>query len=311
MTLFAGFSLEDFSAYAPEKWSSNVYNLPRRRAKGFLVSLCDAASQGLEEEFSGMERAASDEMPNMLNHKKVDAQWVYWFRDATARASLASFLEKTPLDQQKLFDIAPQDKHLVLAVVLREEHIWVGICMANGAVVDRKNFSAMLAKSWEREQFLSLLKELPDGATMHSAAGTIPAHEITLDHLANLANELGPDKPTFELGHTLPCSEAISLGADLVDLVRRWLGSLTSHYAFIAWTKQNDHIEVGKRLQEEKVQQRKKALGFGPGDKVRIISGMFSGKIGLVQNVDTKGQVKLQVGKMAILVQGNDVTPAG
>ena len=87
---FDGLSAETFAAYTPEKWSSNVHNLARMKVKDVMVGLCDLAREGLEEELSGLTRAASDEVPNITNHKKVDAQWIYWFRDADARKRLAS-----------------------------------------------------------------------------------------------------------------------------------------------------------------------------------------------------------------------------
>ncbi|MFC1611301.1 transcription termination/antitermination protein NusG, partial [Myxococcota bacterium] len=73
----------------------------------------------------------------------------------------------------------------------------------------------------------------------------------------------------------------------------------------------NDHIDMGRQLQEEKAQKRRQALGYNPGDKVRIISGVFAGKTGVVQNIDTKAQVKVQVGKMSLVVSGSDLTPVG
>src|SRR5262245_32138245 len=102
MTAFKGFGQDTFAAYSPDKWSSNVHNLARMRNKEAMLILCDQAQKGLEEEFSGLSRVASDEIPNIVNHKKVDSQWVYWYRDAAARASLTSFLEKTPLDQANI-----------------------------------------------------------------------------------------------------------------------------------------------------------------------------------------------------------------
>jgi hypothetical protein len=280
------------------------------RAKETVVALCDAAQTALDEELDGLARAASDEIPNITNHKKVDAQWVYWFRDASARKALASFLEKTPLDSVKLFDIAPHDKHIALTVSVREEHLWIGLRLAPGATVDRRNFAAMLGKSWEREQLKELLDDLPDGASFGIEGEHSPTAQVTADTLAELAGRLGPDDPVFSLGHEMAAAEAIELGEDLADHVGRWLGTLVPAYRFIAWVPSNDHIGAGKQLQEEKAEKRRQALGYKSGDKVRIISGVFAGKTGVVQTIDDKAQVKVQVGKMSVVLSGNDLTPA-
>ncbi|MBI5508510.1 MAG: KOW motif-containing protein [Deltaproteobacteria bacterium] len=310
MTAFKGLSSDTFAAYTPEKWASNVHNLARMRAKDTLLALCDQAQRDLQTELVGLDRASSDEVPNIINHKKVDAQWVYWFRDAAARKNLASFLEKTPLDEQKLFNIAPQDKHLAVAVVLRQTDLWLGLWLAAGAVVDRRNFSASMQKAWEREQLRDLILELPEGASFGAPTKLAAAGEITLAGLADLTGTLGSDQPAWQIGHSIPATDAIELGVELADHVGRWLGALLPIYRFLAWEKANDHIDVNRQLQEEKAQKRRQALGFGPGDKVRIISGMFSGKLGVVQDIDAKAQVRVLVGKLSVVVSGTDLTSA-
>jgi len=301
---FEGLSADTFAAYTPDKWSSNVHNLARMRGKDVMLALCDLAQNGLDEELQGLTRAASDEIPNITNHKKVDAQWIYWFRNSAAREDLKSSLQKTELDQHRLFDIAPQDKHIALAVILAEKDLWVGLRIAPGATVDRSNFTAIMEKTWEREQFVELLKELPDGAVSGFEGELISTADITPDGLTNTSDKV------WLLGHTLPAEEAIELGADVADHARRWLGALTPHYRFLAWAKNNDHINMGRQIQEEKAQKRRQALGHNAGDKVRIISGPFAGKTGVVQGIDTKAQVKVQVGKMSLVVNGSDLTPA-
>ena len=310
MTRFDGFTQEMFSAYAPEKWASNVHNLPRMRNKDAMLALCDLAQQGLEGELQGLSRAASDEIPNIVNGKKVDAQWVYWFRDQAARTSLASFLEKTPLDQGSIFNIAPQDKHVTLSVVLRQQDIWVGLRVAAGAVVDRKNLASKLGQSWEREHFMAVLAEVPEGALMGFEDELKSVQEITPDILANYAERMLTHPAAFLLGHTMKAEEVVALNKELADHVHRWIGLLAPLYRFTAWTRDNDLIEASKQIQEEKAQKRRQATNFTKGDRVRFIAGLFTGKLGVVQETDTKAQVKVLVGKMSVVVPGSDLTPA-
>lgn len=310
MTRFAGLTEAMFSVYTPEKWSSMVHNLPRMRNKDAMLALCEAASAGLETELAGLSRASSDEIPSIVNQKRVEAQWVYWYRDAAARQSLASFLEKTPLDQANIFNIAPQDKHVTLAVVMRLTELWIGLRVAAGAVVDRRNLASKLANSWEREHFLSLLQDMPDGAIMGFEDGEIPCAEVTLEHLVTLSEALNTSDKAWVVGSRIDVAEAVQLSAELVDDVRRWLGALTPLYRFTAWTQDNDLIEANKQIQEEKAQKRRQATAFNKGDRVRITAGLFSGKLGTVQETDTKAQVKVLVGKMSVVVPGDTLTPA-
>ncbi len=303
---FTGLTADCFAAYAPEKWSSNVHNLARMRVKEHVVALCDAAQTGLTDELAGLARATSDEVPNIVNHKRVDAQWVYWFRDTAARESLASFLQKTPLDEHKLFDIAPQDKHLCLAVILRHAELWVGLHLAPGAIVDRRNFAVILGKTWEREQLVELLHRLPAESRVGHDGDWRAGLELDATALAE-HTALGADDPPWQVGVRWSAEQCLGAGAALAEQVGGLVRQLVPLYRFLAWAKSNDHIDVNRQLQEEKAQKRRQALGFSTGDKVRIISGMFAGKSGTVLDIDTKAQAKVQIGKMSVVVAGTDL----
>lgn len=309
MPAFEGLTEEAFATYSAEKWSSNVHNLPRMRAKDTMIALCEQVEQGLEQELDGLVRGASDEVPNILNQKKVDAQWVYWFRNPAARESLRSFLQKTPLDESALLNTMPQDKHATLAVVLNQTQLWLGLRVAPGAVVDRRNLAAMLEKSWEREQLCELLKDLPEGATVGLQGGATLAQEVNGQTFEDTSKQLVGQHPPWIIGHAVNATEAQELGTELVDHVRRWLGALLPLYRFVAWSQKNDHIDATKKIQEEKAQKRRQAGSFVEGDQVRIVSGLFSGKRGTVQDIDTKAKVRVRVGKMSVVVSGKDLVP--
>ena len=306
---FDGLDAQAFATYSQEKWSSMVHNLARMKVKDAMVALCDRATGSLDDELAGLVRAASDEIPNITNHKKVDAQWVYWFRGPEERAKLASFLKRTPLDQATIFNIAAQDKHATLAVVIRHDGLWIGLRIASGAVVDRNNLASKLGKSWERERLVELLAELPEGAAVGTQEERAPTGDITLAQLDTYGELLASDGPSWLLGHHIPAAQATELGSELADHVGRWLGLLAPLYRFAAWSRDNDFIEANKQIQEEKAQKRRQATSYREGDKVRVVGGLFSGKIGVVESIDTKAQVKIRVGKMSVVVSGHDLLP--
>ena len=310
MTVGVKLSKETFAVYVPEKWSSNVHNLPRMRNKDLLVALCESAQQGTDDALSGLDRAVSDEFPNIINHKRVEAQWVFWYRDQAARTSLASFLEKTPLDQANIFNIAPQDKHLTLAVVLQNDGLWLGVHLAAGAVVDRKNLATKLSKAWERERALALFCGLPEGCSIDFDRDMRPATEVDDAFIATLGERLDQGGELLRVGRHISIDEAVNLGDDLGAHLHTLLLDIVPLYRFIAWSRDNDLIDAGKQISEVKAQKRRQATAFNSGDKVRFIGGLFSGKQGVVQDVDTKAQVKVRVGKMSVVVPGGDLTLA-
>ena len=312
MSDFSGFTASMFAAYTQDKWASNVHNLTRMRVKESLIAMCDRAQAMVgDDDFRGLGRSASDEIPNITNHKKVDAQWVYWIRGAEARSRLATFLNKTQLSREAIFDLAPQDKHAALTVVLREREVWVGLRVAPQATVDRRNLASRLSKSWDRETLLGLLVELPEGACLGSAAGQAqPTVSISSLQLEEMGSALGANAAAWTLGHTIAAEDAIALEQEICDYVGRWLGALLPFYRFVAWTGDNDHIEANKQLQEEKEKKRKNSTNYNPGDKVRVTTGLFLGKLGEVIAVDTKGQVRVRIGKVAVVLPGTGLVLA-
>ena len=309
MKPFVGLNAEAFAAYSQEKWSSNVHNLARMRVKDALTALAERVQEDAGPDLAGLERVASDEMPTITNQKKVDAQWVVWFRDASARTALASFLEKLKLDQTALLNTAPQDKHAALALVLRQKELWVGLHLGPGASVDRRNLAAKLAKGWERERALELVQALPAGSAVGLGDEYRPGAELSLGALDELGAALADSHASLHLGWGIGNEEAQSLGVGLAERAAAFVRALAPLYRWLAWTRDNDHIEAGKQLQEEKREKRRQAVSYNAGDKVRIVSGLFSGKIGVVQEIDTKAQVKVRVGKMSVVVAGTDLTP--
>lgn len=280
------------------------------RSKDLLIGLCRAAGEGLEEELAGLVRAASDEIPNITNQKKVEAQWVYWIRDADAKQALASFLEKTPLDVGTIFHIAPQDKHAVLTVIVRETGLWVGLCVPPGATVDRRNLAAKLTHAWERERLLAQLSGL-SGALLTLGTTSTPAEQLDDKALVSLAESLNKDPNALMIGQTVGVDVALEMGPALVEEVRERMAQTIALYRFVAWTRDNDLIDATKQLQaQKKVQRRRQAHHFARGESVRFVAGMFAGRHGVVEGVDTKSQVKVTLGKMSIVVPGADLAAA-
>jgi hypothetical protein len=307
MAKFAGITQDMFSVYVPEKWSSNVHTLTRMRNKDAMVALCTALGDSLGPALEGLARQTSDEFPNISNNKRVEAQWVFWFRDAASRQSLASFLERTPLHEKTIFNIALQDKHAIIAVTLHHGGIWAGLRLACGATVDRRNLMAKLSQSWEREKALSILKALPAGTTVRLGEAERPGNEFDMAALIGLSEGLTDEAGDLAIGFALNPADAVAEGADLVDTLTARLADLLPLYRFAAWTKDNDLIEVSKTLQAQKIQRRRDHALFNAGDKVRFVSGLFSGKMGVVQDIDAKSQVRVRVGKMSVTVVGSDL----
>lgn len=309
MATFPGFSASDFAAYEEKKWGSNAFTLERIKVKEKLAGLQSLLAPLTTPHQESFAAHLSEEFPNIVNHKRVDAQWLYYTRTQTHAQDLAKFLEKTELKPDKIFNIAPQEKHIALAVVIDNAAVHVGLFIHPGAFVDRRNFAAKLTHTWDREKLKQVLGECDGLLTLgFDESERVVAREMELDAFGWLADTLASDERRFSVAHTFAKDDAIALGVGLGDTVVRLVSGLVPLYQFVAWSRSNDHIQVGQQIQKEKAEQRKNATEYKSGDRVRVASGLFAGKVGSVQSIDTKAQVKVAVGKMSITVAANDLT---
>jgi len=293
------FSATDFATYEPKKWSSNAYTLERIKVKEKFQALSAALS------LPGTTAHLSDEFPNIVNNKKVEAQWLYFSRAPEAAQELAKFLEKTELRPDRIFQLAPQDKHAVLAVVLEQSRLRAGFLMHAGAWVDRRNLAAKLNHPWERDK----LRAMFAGSTLSLGfeGETHPAAEWSNEALEALAIQLPEDERRFVLVREWSPDQTVTEPA-IFEALQATLHGAHAFYQFTTWSRDNDETAVGEKIRKEKADQRKNATGLKLGARVRISGGLFSGKVGVVQAIDTKANVKVQVGVMAVTVPNGDLT---
>lgn len=303
---FEGVNSELFAAYTPEKWSSNAHNLGRIRGKDTLTRLADALVPTVGAHFDDLQRGASDEFPTILNQKKVDTQWIYWTRSPDEKKTLSSLYEKLQLDSSALMSTATHDKHALVGLAVDQNELWVTFRIAPAAQVDCRNLGAKLRKDNYRAPFLELLGELPQGFHVGMDGARVSAAEF--EDVEGLSTALNNRAGVFAIRRAWSADEATALGAKIITPLAASLEALDPLYRFCAWSRENDHTEVGKMLQQVEVQKQAKALAFAPGEQVRVIGGMFKGKRGLVESIDAKAKVKVRVGTMSVMISGRDLT---
>jgi hypothetical protein len=311
MAIFSGFSASDFAAFEEKKWGSNAFTLERMKVRDKLAALQDALAPVMAPHAEAFAGHLTDEHPNIMNHKRVDTAWLYYTRTQNHAADLARFLEKTELKPDTIFNIAPQEKHVALAIIVDNKAVHVGLFIHPGAFVDRRNFAAKLEQSWNREKLKQVMEGLDPELTLgFDDTERVVAREMELPAFTWLAETLASDERRFSVARTFSAEEAITMGSALGDTAVRMLTGLVALYDFVAWTRANDQIQVAPQIQKAKIEQRKNSTEFKPGDKVKIAGGMFAGKVGNVQSIDTKAQVKVVVGKLSVNVAAADLSKA-
>jgi hypothetical protein len=191
---------------------------------------------------------------------------------------------------------------------LEHTRLRAGFLMHAGAWVDRRNLAAKLHHPWEREKLRAILASTT--LALGFEGDTHPANEWSLEALEALAVQLPDDERRFVLVREWEPSE-VEQETALLEALQATLQATLAFYQFTTWSRDNDHTAVGEKIRKEKSEQRKNATGLKLGDRVRISGGIFSGKLGVVQGVDTKANVKVQVGALAVTVPGDELTLLG
>src|SRR5262249_3827185 len=115
----------------------------------------------LEEMGIVVEVHGSDEHPSLRNRRHVDCQWVFFWRDQTARDELDRLLELGRSLSAALDDPAAYTRHAMLALRINSTAIEVCFAMHPAARVDVDNLRARLEAGALGEQLTSALRALP------------------------------------------------------------------------------------------------------------------------------------------------------
>jgi hypothetical protein len=310
--MFAGLTDRDFDAYVPSKWKSNVYNRERLETKVRLGELAKmVAPVMIAADGAPLLVEASAEHPALWNHKQVDAQQLFFSRALAARKEIDGIIDRSRPMTTMLDDPTPQRNHVFLGVSLEHERLSVALRLHPDAHVDRQNLERKLDDPWQREQLLALLHALPPGISIGVSGGPArPAGAVSGADLGALIVELGqPEAPGkthwLTVGRSWLRAEIIAMGAGLAEVMRAALCELLPLYHFVAWSRDNDFVSMREQLKHDRQQKRQK--GLAKHDKVTIVRGMFSGRSGVIQEIDARGALKVLVGTVAVKVGADEV----
>jgi hypothetical protein len=314
--MFPGLTDRDFDAYAPQKWRSNAFTRDRQEVKQKLVGLGRGLAGSLvSSDGAPLLLEASAEQPALANHHQVSGQHAYFSRNEGARKELDAIIDRGRTMAAIIDDPTPQHSHIFLALSVTQAMADVSLKLHPDAKVDRQNLERKCEDFFEREKLLVLLRGLGDGFQVgrvptDPAARTeslLPAATLSEEQLVGVLADTAAGALWFYAGLRVMREDA-RVGAGFGDLAREALGKLLPIYQFIAWTRDNDFVSIRDQLKQ--TQQAKRQKNLVRNDRVRIVRGVLSGKTGVVQAIDAKGQTKVLVGKVAIKLDADDLVKA-
>jgi hypothetical protein len=239
------FQLEDFDAYLPNKWNSNMFTLERRRVKEKMERLGGVLAKELESLGLKLVMHASDEFPSFWNKKQVDRQWLFFSRDEAARAELTGIIDKERTLADTLADPTPMFRQIFLGVSVSEESLELGIWMHHDAWVDRRNFVSLCNDDEACKRLADLLHTLPDYFEFGIDTGEMAGPSaFNSDELKKFASAFNEEKCWLFLGARLPKDQVTVLGTDISSSAEDIFRTLAPVYQAIAWSSANDLISI-------------------------------------------------------------------
>jgi sRNA-binding protein len=244
---------KDFSAYAPEKATSNAFTRPRIEVKQRALAWAKGATARLLE--LGLEVHASDEHPSLRNKKRVDCQWVWLSRDTAQRDHLDRLLDRGRSIANVLDDPSPYMRHAFLALRLDAEAVEVCFAVHPEARVDIDNLRARLHASAEtslaselREALAALPDEFSVGVHTEGIEAHVPASSATLATLATALERAAAGQVPLWIGWRVPRAIALEHAAILEEQLEDALVALGPIYKLVAWSRDNDNIALDQQI---------------------------------------------------------------
>jgi hypothetical protein len=318
-TPFQGFVAADFVCYTQDKWASRLHN----RARMAVVDKLNAIGRQAQSHLAGLSpplaisAETNQPIPNVFNNHSVDAQWLYLTRDAEARRSLSSLIDREHSAAENLRDAAPYKRHLMLAVKVHEGGVDVLLGLHRHASVDARNAIRKLSEPGEAAAFDALLAQLGEEVgDLHLVGplGVLGIGECSAAAFRAQLEALGEEQEWFILGRNAAPNEPAVSDPSFVGEICGLLGALAPLYRFLLWSHENDFAAVGEALGAPAATSAPVVsaapAGIEAGAQVRITAGLFQGRTGVVEEIEGEsGMARVKLGSMAIQVKVQALEP--
>lgn len=249
-------SARDFDAYAPEKATSNAYARPRLEVKQRALGWARGVVARLAELGIAVDVHGSDEHLSLRNKKRVDCQWVFFWRDAAAREELDRLLEQGRSISQEIDDPSPYTRHAFLALRIDVQSIEVCFAVHPEAKVDVDNLRARLGKSEGSadeapltDELMHALAALPDEFTIGVDDDRVACASATPGAILGLLERAAAGQVPLWIGWSVNRETALLHASILDEQLEDAIVALAPIYKLVAWSRDNDRIALDRRLE--------------------------------------------------------------
>jgi hypothetical protein len=245
----------DFDAYLPEKATSNAFTRPRLEVKQRALGWARNVTARLAEQGFGVEVHATDEHLSHRNKRRVDDQWVFFWRDEAARSELDQLLERSRSIADVIDDPSPYTRHAFLGLRIDSTAVEVGFAVHPEAKVDIDNLRARLAEGSEHlaEELAKALHALPDQFELRAGgeqgeAMRLPCSAASPSQIAAVLARCASENVPLWIGWRVPRATAAEHASILGEQLEDAVLALFPVYRLIAWSRDNDHLGIEREI---------------------------------------------------------------
>jgi hypothetical protein len=305
--LFDGFTDRDFDAYLESKWQSNVFNRERLEVKQKLLALGRTLNPALlASDGSLLQCEVSAEHPAIWNQHRVSNQYLFFSRNQDARHEIDAIISRKRTMAALIDDPSPLRNHIFLSLMIDHGQVELALKLHTDAAVDRENMQRKCLEYFQREQLLLLIRGLPATYTIGiSGLAESSASQLEDEQLQRFIVELPSAGSWLQIRRSFPRTDEVLRSGGFGELAKVELQRLLPTLGYIAWARDNDHLAIKDSLKKKAIEQKSK--GLTKNDPVKVVRGMFSGKTGVVQEIDAKGGLKVLLGTLVVKLSGEDV----
>jgi len=306
--VFEGLNSTDFDAFEEKKWSSHAFNRERLEVKLKLTALGKELAKEIEPELPGQEMGLTEERPSIFNQHQVRDLTLYFFRDEQARRALGGILDKSKSIADNVSDPAFHHRHINLGLRVFAGGVEAGLWLHRNAWVDWKNVVQRCQEYWERDKLSELLGGLPP-SIKYSRVGGVPedAHSANSVSPEEVLENFDQAEPWSFFGEALRRSEPVLDSVELIDRLASVFALLVPLHSFIGWRRDNDFHELKEVIKEQKEKAKVKFSALQVGDEVRVMKGLATGRLGVLESIERKGVVKVRIGTIVIAVNVDEL----
>jgi len=296
---FPGLTGEDFDTFEPRKWSSNRFNLERMKVRAKLDAMGRQLGRQLADSLEGLSFSTTLDHPHIFNRQQVSSLWVHLEREPRESAQISRVVDKDLSLKEKVADPVPHHHFATTGLAVDHHGVSLFFRLHANALLDRRNLAARLADPAEHQPLIVLFSRLDDSFALR-VEDQPQAFPTTAEEVGALRDALDNLAGWFSVERAWTREDPLCASPKLVDAAGELLPQVLALWRFAAWTRQNDRLKLARVLKEERKQKAKRLTGFQEGDRVLVVSGLLSGKVGTVVAVDLKGRVKAQFGRLNI-----------